>query len=398
MKTNSKIFEKYKLNNGVEIQSRLVASPVSLFASDTNKVITDEERDFLKVRGKRYGLYILGATSVTQDAIAFIGQPVSLSEKDIPALEEKAKLIKANGTLAINQLQHAGVLASTEFSKMPVVGPSAEKYDKILEAKGMLTDEYRIHELTNEEIEKIIQSFVYSAELSLKAGFDGVEIHGANNFLPQQFYSKHTNARTDEWGGSDEKRMKFHIKLIEEVCKIRDKYKRPDFIIGYRISPEEPFDDGITMTETLKLVRVLAEKPLQYLHISQMNFFQKARRGEGAGTERLKLIHDELKGKLALIGCGGLKSYDEFNKAMNSGFCEFIAAGKANLLNKDLGVLLEEGKKDEINLELDPEHPEKYLIPSELWKACLTVPGWLPPIKGEPKKNIKHNVRFKAAI
>lgn len=60
MKTNSKIFEKYKLNNGLEIQSRLVASQVSLFASDTNKVITDEERDFLKVRGKRYGVYILG--------------------------------------------------------------------------------------------------------------------------------------------------------------------------------------------------------------------------------------------------------------------------------------------------------------------------------------------------
>ena len=67
----------------------------------------------------------------------------------------------------------------------------------------MLNDDYRIHELTNDEINKIIQSFAYSAELSLKAGFDGVEIHGANNFLPQQFYSRHTNDRTDEWGGSD---------------------------------------------------------------------------------------------------------------------------------------------------------------------------------------------------
>jgi 2,4-dienoyl-CoA reductase-like NADH-dependent reductase (Old Yellow Enzyme family) len=398
MKKNSKLFEKYKLNNGVEIQSRLVAAPVSLFASDSNKVITDEERDFLKVRGKNYGLYILGATSVTQDAIAFIGQPVSLSEKDIPALSEKAKLIKANGTKAINQIQHAGVLASKEFSKLQPVGPSAKKYDKILEEKGMLNDDYRIHELTNEEINKIIQCFAYSAELSLKAGFDGVEIHGANNFLPQQFYSRHTNDRTDEWGGSDEKRMNFHIKVIDEVCKIREKFNRPDFIIGYRISPEEPFDDGITMTETLKLVKVLSTKPLQYLHISQMNFFQKARRGEGAGTERLKLIHDELKGKLPLIGCGGLKSFDEFNSAMNSGFCEFVAAGKANLLNKDLGILLKEGKADEINLELDPEHPEKYLIPSELWKACLTVPGWLPPIKGEPYKDLKNDVRFKAAI
>ena len=108
--------------------------------------------------------------------------------------------------------------------------------------------------------------------------------------------------------------------------------------------------------------------------------------------------YNETKGKLALIGCGGLRSLDDFNSAMNSGFCEFVAAGCANLLNKDLGILLEAGKGDEINLALDPEHPEKYLIPKELWKACLTSPGWLPPIKGEPQKNIKHEVRFKAAI
>ncbi len=396
--STSKIFEKYTLNNNVEIQSRLVASPVSLFASDTNVIISDEERDFLKVRGKKYGLYILGAASVTQDAIAFIGQPIAFTEKDIPALAEKAKLIKANGPKAICQLQHAGVLASKEFSKLQPVGPSSEKYNKILEEKGLLTDDNKIHELTNEEINKIIQSFAYSAELCLKAGFDGVELHGANNYLPQQFYSGHTNNRTDEWGGSNEKRMKFHIKLVEEVCKIKEKFNRPDFIIGYRISPEEPFEDGITMTETLKLVKVLASMPLQYLHISQLKFFQKARRGEGAGIERLKLIHNETKGKLALIGCGGLLSLDDFNSAMNSGFCEFLATGKANLLNKDLGILLEAGKGDEINLALDPEHPEKYLIPNELWKACLTYPGWLPPIKGEPQKNIKHDVRFKAAI
>ena len=63
------------------------------------------------------------------------GQPISLSQKDIPALYEKAKLIKANGTKAINQIQHAGVLASKEFSKLQPVGPSAKKYDKILEEK-----------------------------------------------------------------------------------------------------------------------------------------------------------------------------------------------------------------------------------------------------------------------
>ena len=175
--------------------------------------------------------------------------------------------------------------------------------------------------------------------------------------------------------------MKFHIKLIDEVCKIRDKYKRPDFIIGYRISPEEPFDDGITMTETLKLVKVLKEKPLQYLHISQMNFFQKARRGEGAGTERLKLIHDELKGKMALIGVGGLTTDKDFNKALNSGYTEFIGIGRANMINRDLGTLLKEGKGDKLELELDPDHPEKYSLPKNLWNMCLQGVEWLPQMK-----------------
>lgn len=150
------------------------------------------------------------------------------------------------------------------------------------------------------------------------------------------------------------------------------------------------------MNETLKLVKALSTKLLQYLYISQMNFFQKARR-EGDGTERLKLIHNEFNGKIALIGCQRLKYLEEFNSAMNSGFCEFVAVGKDNLLNKDLGILLEEGKAAEINLELDPEHLEKYLIPNDLWKACFTAPGWLRPIKGEPYKDLKHNVRFKAA-
>ena len=71
--------------------------------------------------------------------------------------------------------------------------------------------------MTNEEIKKIIENFAYATELSLKSGFDGIEIHGANNFIVQQFYSPYTNHRNDEWGGSDEKRMKFTL-LNSRCC------------------------------------------------------------------------------------------------------------------------------------------------------------------------------------
>ena len=141
------------------------------------------------------------------------------------------------------------------------------------------------------------------------------------------------------------------------------------------------------MTETLKLVRTIVKKPLQYIHISQKNFFQNARNGEGAGQERLKLIHNETKGKVALIGIGGLYSEKDFEKALNTGFCEFIGTGRASMLNKDLGTLLKEKKGDKINLELEPDHPEKYSIPSSLWTWCLSGQDWLPPVKGKPHKN-----------
>ena len=135
------------------------------------------------------------------------------------------------------------------------------------------------------------------------------------------------------------------------------------------------------MTETLALVRALIKKPIQYIHISEKNYFQEARRGEGAGTNRLKLIHDETKGKVALIGLGGLYTDKDFNKALNSGYSEFIGAGRASLLNKDLGILLKEGKGEQICLEFDIYHPEKYGIPKILWYMCIQEPEWAPPIK-----------------
>ena len=66
--------------------------------------------------------------------------------------------------------------------------------------------------------------------------------------------------------------MKFPLEVVDACCKIRDKYNKPEFIIGYRLSPEEPFDDGITMTETLALVRALLKKPLQFNMYHNLNF------------------------------------------------------------------------------------------------------------------------------
>ena len=100
----------------------------------------------------------------------------------------------------------------------------------------------------------------------------------------------------------------------------------------------------------------------------------------------MKLIHDITKDKVALIGVGGLRSEKNIYDALNTGFSEFIAVGVASMLNRDFGILLKEGKGDKIALELDPNHPEIYKLPTHLWEMCLQGQDWLPPIKGKEQK------------
>ena len=133
---NSKLFEKITLNNGVEVDNRLAVPPLTLFASNQDGSITDEERNYLKVRGKDIGLYILGATMISKEGMSTLNFPIAMSEKDIPSLEERAKIIKSNGTKAICQINHAGCLALKEMTRLDPVVPSAEVAIKDAEQRG----------------------------------------------------------------------------------------------------------------------------------------------------------------------------------------------------------------------------------------------------------------------
>ena len=227
MVDNSKLFETIKLNNNVEVPGRLAVAPLSIYGSDDSGQITDEERLYLAHRASGIGLYILGAVSVNIEGIGIKGQPRAISEKDIPSLAERAKIVKEQGALAINQINHAGLYGNKSNSGKSPLSPSASVSNKELEKMGMLNDDTKNEELTNDDILRIINDFANATELSIKAGYDGIEIHAANNFLIQQFYSWYYNKRTDEWGGSLEKRMRFPLEVVDACCKIRDKYNKP---------------------------------------------------------------------------------------------------------------------------------------------------------------------------
>ena len=371
------IFEPYTLNNGVTVDNRLVVAPMTHWASDAEGHLTDAERSFLNGRAEGFGLFVTAATLVSPEGKAFAGEPEAIGKEDLESLKALAQLLKGQGTKAILQLHHGGRQALTELveSRDRVSASS----DSEIEGGEQTADAVRA--MTVEEIQQVIAAFGRATALAIEAGFDGVEIHGANGYLLQQFFSGHSNRRTDAWGGSVEKRMRFPLAVVDAVTSARDKAQRPDFIIGYRFSPEEPEERGLTMTDTFALVDALVEKPLQYLHVSLHDFFAHARRGADTAQLRTALIHERIGGRLPLIGVGNLLDADDINRAWDTETTEFLAFGKAVLLNPNLVELLRCGRYDEIETELDPAHPERYHYPEALWQRNLTGSAFLPKVK-----------------
>ena len=365
------LFQTYTLNNGVTIKNRLAVAPMTHFGSQADGLISDQEHTFLSNRAGDMGLFITAATLVQKDGKAFHGQPEATGEHCLDSLKETAQILQQQGAKAILQIHHGGSKAMDDL---------LDGLDKI---SASASEAEHAREATAKEVEALIASYAQAADLALRAGFDGVEIHGANGYLIQQFYSAQSNRRSDKWGGSLKNRMRFPLAVVDAITAVREKHQRNDFIIGYRFSPEEAGEDGLTMTETGALIDALIQKPLQYLHVSLWEFDKKIRRGGDTAQTRIQFIHDRINGKLPLIGVGNLFTADQILAAYETGWAEFIALGKTVMINPHIATQIREGREDEIETQLDPTRADHYGLPNTLWGfASSGTQSWLPPVKG----------------
>lgn len=362
------LFEPYTLNNGVTIKNRLTVAPLTIYDSGADGEMTEAGRHFWHNRFQGFGLYIMPFTNVHPSGIGF-ESPNAFDERHLPTLKEYAEMAHAQGAKAVVQIAHSGLRADPTMTQgHDVVAPSGDYYG-------------RFRTMTEEEVWQMVQHFAYSAELVLKAGFDGVEIHGANGWLIQQFFSATTNYRTDYWGGSLEKRMRFPLAIVDAIDAMRQKYHRPDFIIGYRFSPEEPGEQGITMKETLALVDALLNKPLQYLHISLWDFYKKVRRGADSHLTRMQVVHDRINGKLPFLGSGNLYTADEILNAYQTGWVESVSIGKSIMLNPNLVELITTGREAEIERTFDWDKADFYRYTPAMLHGTRLGHDFYPPSK-----------------
>ncbi len=172
----------------------------------------------------------------------------------IPGYRAWAEAAHAHGAKCIGQLYHPGAAQHTDTFQ-PIIAPSpvADAYER-----------HNPHALTTGEIADLIRAYALCARRAVQAGYDGVELHAAHGYLPQQFLSAATNLRTDGYGGSFENRMRF---LAEIYQAVRDAVGA-DYLIGIRLTAPEPVENGLTVDDLIATCRLLAALGIGYVGIS----------------------------------------------------------------------------------------------------------------------------------
>ncbi|KAF1297387.1 NADH-dependent flavin oxidoreductase [Enterococcus sp. JM4C] len=348
----------FTFKRGLQLKNRLVIAPMTTKMSFFDGVVTTDELDYYALRSGEVGAFITAAANVHESGKGWEGELGAYDDRFIPGLAKLASAIKKNQTKAILQIFHGGRMTSSKvLGGEQIVAPSAVPAER--------PNAETPRELSEEEILAIIDGFKQATRRAIEAGFDGVEIHGANTYLLQQFFSPHSNRRTDAWGGTLEKRFKFINEVVDSVTAAVDESGVKNFVVGYRFSPEEYEEPGIRLSDTLYLVDQLAEKPLDYLHLSLNDYRRVSVSEEYKEQSILAYIHDKINGRLPLIGVGDVRTRQDAEAILEN--AELSAVGRAVLIDPHWAQKVLDNKEDLIRRELSIYDKEELKISNGVW-------------------------------
>lgn len=310
-------------HKAITVKNRIVIPPMTEQMAFEDGSVTSDELAYYAKHSGGVGMFITAVANVNPLGKGFEGELSIADDRFIPGLRRLAQAIKSNGTKAIIQIFSAGRMSNSAVlrGQQPVSASAVAAERPDAEVPRALSEA---------EIEQTIQDFGQAVRRAIEAGFDGVELHGANTYLLQQFFSPHSNRRTDAWGGTLEKRMTFPLAVIDEAQRIIEQYPKKPFILGYRISPEELEQPGITIEDTLAFIDVLKTKPLDYLHVSTGDVWQTSMRDSNETRATTKRIQQQVDGVFPLIVVGGIATPAEAEKVKTSGF-DFVALGHESI-------------------------------------------------------------------
>ncbi|MCP3029110.1 NADH-dependent flavin oxidoreductase [Halobacillus sp. A5] len=362
-----KLSQPLTLPSGVEFKNRVLMAPMTNFLSTDNGAVSLKELDYYARRAGGVGAVITACANVNAQGKGFEGEIGADRDELIPGLRKLAASIHEQGSKAILQIYHGGRMCPP---KLVPYNETVSASPVPPEREGAVTP----RELTNEEIEQTIMDFGDTARRAIEAGFDGVEIHGANTYLLQQFFSPHSNRREDQWGGYVRKRMNFPLAVIESVKKAVKTHSDSPFVIGYRLSPEEREEPGIALEDTLQLVDVLAEQNIDYLHVSLADFHQSSMRDKDSSPPVIKRITECIGDRIPVMGVGSLYTAGEVEDALET--VSLVSLGRELLIEPDWVQKVGSGESVRTKMPKDPG--EDVMIPEPMWTRIMNVPDWIP--------------------
>src|SRR5580700_8155033 len=323
------VWSPFKFNSGQEMANRFAIAPLTTDSSQEDGTATEHELEFVRRRSANgFGATISSAAYVEQDGRSWQGIGAA-HDGHLSSLQRLAEAMRAGGGLAILQIYDGGRIAKPELiGEQSLRAPSA--------VASLRPGAKTPRAMTADEVANLIESFRGAASLARQAGFDGVEIHGANHYAVHQFFSPRANHRVDHWGGTLSKRMNFPLAVAQAV---RDALG-PKLIAGFRITPFEAEADGYTLEDAKTLCHELARLGLDYISVS-LDDYRKSRptgetrvydgpveRSYAPAENPITAFARVVAGRSAVMASGGIKTCADAEGAIKAG-ADLVAVGRA---------------------------------------------------------------------
>ena len=301
------------------MKNRFMLAPLTNMQSHADGTMSDDEYRWLTMRAAGgFGLTMTCAAHVQARGQGFGGQLGVFGDQHLEGLTRLANGIHERDSVAVVQLHHAGIRAPADLIGETPVGPSDD-------------EETGARAMSEAEVEALANDFIEAAVRAERAGFDGVEVHGAHGYIVCAFLSPELNRRTDRYGGSPENRARLLFDIIDGIrarC-------RPDFNVSVRLSPER---FGLQLLEIQAVAeRLLAEAKIDYLDMSLWDVFKNPVEEAHQSQSLLSYFTSLPRGDVRLGVAGKIRGSGAVQRLLDEGV-DFALIGRAAILHHDFPV------------------------------------------------------------
>jgi len=328
------LFTSYPMSRDLVLKNRIVMAPMTRCFADGELVPTEDMANYYAKRAGA-GLIITEATLISPDGQGYPNTPGIYNQKQVEGWKKVVDTVHQSGGKIFSQLWHTGRLSHSYYTSRQPTAPSAISFTgPVPRSQGLVYEMPR--PLEKNEIKDLVKMYALAAENAMRAGFDGVEIHGANGYLIDQFLRQGTNQRQDEYGGSVENRVRFPLEVVDAVINEVGANKT-----AIRLSPQAyinlEYTEGDEQAHELML-KELDKRNILYVHLGAFDSNIEYEYLQGKPAE---YISRHFSG--TIINCGSF-NLEKAQKLAEVKDRNLIAIGRPFIANPDLIERAQTGK------------------------------------------------------